>query len=104
MIRRRAGGGMAMRAGNLARYHDLDVGDERVAGHPGQVGVGEAQNPAEMDPLDAKIMHHLYSEKVGRIRRGGGGDSKKDTSVDLISRELGNRNDDVEVTIEHLED
>ena len=49
-------------------------------------------------------MHHLYSEKVGRIRRGGGGDSKKDTSVDLISRELGNRNDDVEVTIEHLED
>jgi hypothetical protein len=37
---------MAMGAGNLARHHDLDVGDERVAGYPGQVGVGQAQNPA----------------------------------------------------------
>ena len=35
-----------MRPGNLARHHDLDVGDQRVAGDPGQVGVGQAQNPA----------------------------------------------------------
>jgi hypothetical protein len=57
----------------------------------------------EMDPPDAKIMHYLYSETVTRIRRGGGGDSKMDTSVNLISRELGDRSDDVEVSIEHLE-
>jgi hypothetical protein len=57
----------------------------------------------EMDPPDAKIVHYLYSEKVGRIRRGGGGDSESDTSVDLISRRLGDRTDDVEVSIEHLE-
>jgi hypothetical protein len=29
-----------------ARHHDLDVGDERVAGHPGQFRIGQAQNPA----------------------------------------------------------
>src|SRR6202035_1188528 len=38
--------GMAMGPGNLARHHDLDVGHERGAGYPGQVGVAEAQNPA----------------------------------------------------------
>ena len=38
--------GMAVGPGNLARHHDLDVGDERVAGDPGQFGVGQAQYPA----------------------------------------------------------
>jgi hypothetical protein len=56
----------------------------------------------EMDPPDAKIMHHLYVEKVGRIRRGGGGD-RQNTSTDIISKILGARRDDVEVSIEHLE-
>ena len=37
---------MAMRPGDLARHHDLDVGDERYAGWSWQVGVGQAQNPA----------------------------------------------------------
>jgi hypothetical protein len=37
---------MAMCPGDLARHHDLDVGDERVARCPIQVGVGQAQNPA----------------------------------------------------------
>jgi hypothetical protein len=57
----------------------------------------------EMDPPDAKIVHYLYSEKVGRVRRSGGGDNKTDTSVDLISRGLRYRNDYVEVSIERLE-
>jgi Abortive infection alpha len=62
----------------------------------------------ELDPPDAKIMHHLSSEKVTRIRRqatpGGGGTSKADTSFEAISRALGVRNDEVEVSIEHLEE
>jgi hypothetical protein len=37
---------MAMGAGNLARHHDLDVGDERVAGRTRQFGAGQAQDPA----------------------------------------------------------
>src|SRR5262249_25123885 len=37
---------MAMRPRNLARLYDLDVGHERVAGDPGKLGVGEAQDPA----------------------------------------------------------
>jgi hypothetical protein len=37
---------MTVGPGNLARHHDLDVGDQRVAGYPGQLGVGQAQNPA----------------------------------------------------------
>lgn len=56
----------------------------------------------EMDPPDAKIMHHLYVEQVTRIRRGGGGD-RKDTSTENISNILGDRRDDVELSIEHLE-
>ena len=56
-----------------------------------------------MDPPDAKIMHHMFSEKVTRIRRGGGGESGRDTSVALISKQLDNRYDDTEVSIEHLE-
>jgi hypothetical protein len=55
-----------------------------------------------MDPPDARIMHHLSGEKVTRIRRGGGG-SKTDTSVELTAKELGERQDDVEVSVEHLE-
>ena len=38
--------GMPVGPGNLARHHDLDVGDERVTGHPRQLGVGQAQNTA----------------------------------------------------------
>jgi Abortive infection alpha len=57
----------------------------------------------DMDPPDAKIMHYMYSEKVGRIRRAGSGHDKKDTSVELISREVKYRDDDVEVSLEHLE-
>ena len=55
----------------------------------------------EMDPPDARIMHYIYGEKVTRIRHGGGG-SKMDTSMELISLELGKRQDDVVVSIEHL--
>jgi hypothetical protein len=57
----------------------------------------------EMDPLDAKIMHHMYTAKMTRIQRGGGGTTKTDTSVLAISRDLKDRQDDVEVSIEHLE-
>jgi hypothetical protein len=56
----------------------------------------------EMDPHDAKIMCHIYSEKITCIRRGGGGDSKTNTSVDRMSKALGDRYDDTEVSIEHL--
>src|SRR5580693_4922261 len=42
--KRRAG--MAMRSSDLARHHDLNVGDQRVAGYAGQLGVGKAQHPA----------------------------------------------------------
>ena len=38
--------GMPTGAGDLARHHDLDVGDERIAGDPGELRVGQAQNPA----------------------------------------------------------
>src|SRR5689334_1935403 len=37
---------MAMGPGNLARHHDLDVGNQRVAGDPGKTGVAEPQYPA----------------------------------------------------------
>src|SRR5260370_40305544 len=37
---------MAVGAGNLPRHDDLDVGNEGVAGYPGQFGVGQAQYPA----------------------------------------------------------
>jgi hypothetical protein len=57
----------------------------------------------QMDPTDAKIIHYIYSEKVVRIQRGGGGTTKTDTSVLAISRDLKDRQDDVEVSIEHLE-
>jgi hypothetical protein len=56
----------------------------------------------EMDPPDARVLQHIYSEKVGRIRHGGGGDIK-DTSMEIISRHLGYRQDDVVVSVEHLE-
>jgi hypothetical protein len=56
----------------------------------------------EMDPSDAKVVHQLYSEKVTRIRVGGGGDTR-DTSIEVISRMLGYRPDDVEISIRHLE-
>lgn len=39
-----------------------------------------------------------------RISRGGQGANKKDTSVEFISRELGDRNDNVEASIDHLEE
>ena len=55
----------------------------------------------QMDPTDARIMYYLYSGSVGRIRRGGGG-NKKDTSFEFMSAELGFRQDDVEVSVEHL--
>jgi hypothetical protein len=57
----------------------------------------------EMDLPDAKIMHYLYSQKVTRIRRSGGGSSNADTNLERISSGLGGRNDDVEVSIDHLE-
>jgi hypothetical protein len=44
----------------------------------------------------------MCSEKVTRIRVGGGG-GKKDTSVDFISGELGYRQDDVAVSVKNLE-
>ena len=58
----------------------------------------------EMDPPDAKIMHHLYVERVARIQRGGrGGGDRTDTSADAISNILGYRRDDAEVSLDHLE-
>lgn len=55
----------------------------------------------EMDPPDARVLHHIYSEKLGRIRRGAGG-GVGDASIDMIAGHLGYRPDDVEVSVEHL--
>ena len=50
-----------MGAGDLARHYDLDVGDQCVAGrHPGELGVGQAQNPA---------FGLLGSDELGRPHR-----------------------------------
>jgi hypothetical protein len=62
----------------------------------------------EMDPPDAKIMHHIYCQKVMRIRIGGrasdsDSDSEKGQSIEIISQSLGYRRDDVLVSVEHLE-
>jgi hypothetical protein len=56
----------------------------------------------EMDPTDAIILHHIYSERVGRIRLGGGGD-KRDPSMEFLSNELGYRQTDVIVSVKNLE-
>jgi Abortive infection alpha len=56
----------------------------------------------EMDPMDARTMNYLYSEKVTGIRIGGGG-NKSDTSIEYTAEQLGARQDDIEVSVRHLE-
>jgi hypothetical protein len=55
-----------------------------------------------MDPPDAKTLHHLYVEKAARIPLRGEGDHAN-RSIAYISKRLGARQDDVEVSIRHLE-
>jgi hypothetical protein len=52
----------------------------------------------EMDPADAKAMHHLHIEKMPFIVRADGGPN----SVEAVARQLHYRRDDVEVSVEHL--
>jgi hypothetical protein len=56
----------------------------------------------EMDPTDARVIYYLYREKVTRIKIAGGS-SKTDTDVAYISRDLDGHQDDVEVSVNHLE-
>lgn len=61
----------------------------------------------EMDPLDAGIMHYIHSAKLGRIRTDGHADlvmfqNVTEANVEYISQQLGYRNDDVELSVEHL--
>jgi hypothetical protein len=58
----------------------------------------------KMDTADAKIMHYLYSEKITRVKPAGDAVSNKDTTVEMISRRLEDRDDDVLVSIINLED
>jgi len=55
-----------------------------------------------MDPPDARTMNYLYREKVARIRFGGGGDAS-DTSIEYTANQLGTTQDDLEVSVRHLE-
>ena len=55
-----------------------------------------------MDPPDAKTLNYLYRVKAARIVFGGGGDSVQ-TTIEYISKQLGVRKDDVEVSLRHLE-
>jgi hypothetical protein len=56
-----------------------------------------------MDPMDARVLYYMHSENIGRIRVGSGG-SKADVSVEFIATELHTRQDEVEVSIRHLND
>jgi hypothetical protein len=55
-----------------------------------------------MDPPDARTMNYLYRERVQRIRVGGGGD-QSDSSIEYAAKQLGVLQDDLEVSIRHLE-
>jgi hypothetical protein len=55
-----------------------------------------------MDPPDARTMNYLYRARVQRIRVGGGGD-QSDSSIEYAAKQLGVRQDDLEVSIRHLE-
>jgi hypothetical protein len=57
----------------------------------------------KMDPTDARVTYHIYRDKVQRINRGGSGGNETETTVEKISRDLEDRRDNVEVSIEHLE-
>jgi hypothetical protein len=55
----------------------------------------------QMDPMDAKLLQHLYRKGTGQIRVGAGGGSKE-TSVALTAQQLLARQDDVEVSVRNL--
>jgi hypothetical protein len=55
-----------------------------------------------MDPPDARTMNYLYRERIQALRIGGGGD-KTNTSFEYIAQQLGIRQDDVDVSVRHLE-
>jgi hypothetical protein len=57
----------------------------------------------QMDPSDATVLQHIYSEKVTNILSQEGGDNIRHQSLSFISKRLGYRRDNIVVSIEHLE-
>jgi hypothetical protein len=55
----------------------------------------------EMDPSDARVLQYIYSHEVTCIRKVGG-DNIRDVNMEFISERLGNRRDDVAVSVAHL--
>src|SRR6516165_9593120 len=84
---------MAMGPSNLAWHHDLDVGDQCVAGrHPGQLGVGQAQNSAFglLGTNELGRPHRLWSQiaPVPQVRHGLAPRLKADAAADPGRRHM----------------
>jgi hypothetical protein len=58
-----------------------------------------------MDPLDASVLRYICEAKIDSVVPGHAGEpNQKNTGVGKISVATGRRNDDVEVSLRHLQD
>ena len=58
----------------------------------------------KMDPMDAVVLRCIYASNVAVVRRGHASNPvNQTTGVQNIAAEIGRRNDEVEVSLRHLE-
>lgn len=57
-----------------------------------------------MDPMDARLVRHVQVEGITRIRAGGDAGHPKDTTIEAAARHFGMRQDEIEVSVRHLEE